>query len=45
MACIQPLNDEILHELIEKIVVHQTELVDGQKVQQIYIYYRFIGQI
>lgn len=42
---VKELNSEILHELIEKIVVHQTELVDGQKVQQIDIYYRFIGQI
>lgn len=42
---VKELNSEILHELIEKIAVHQAKQVDGQKIQQIYIYYRFIGQV
>ena len=40
---IQELDRVILHELIEKIVVHQAQRIDGQRTQQIDIYYRFIG--
>lgn len=35
----------MLNELIEKIVVHQAEKIDGVPVQQIDIYYRFIGKM
>ncbi|MDL2237174.1 DUF4368 domain-containing protein [Christensenellaceae bacterium OttesenSCG-928-K19] len=35
----------IVHELIEKIVVHQAEHSDGQRKQQIDIYFRFIGKL
>ena len=42
---IEELDRAIVHELIEKIVVHQTVKADGQRTQQIDIYYRFIGKI
>jgi len=42
---IQELDRAIVHELIEKIVVHQAQKLDGQRTQQIDIYYRFIGKI
>ena len=37
--------EEILNELIEKILVHQTEKINGKKVQEIDIYYRGVGII
>lgn len=39
------LTPEILNELIEKILVHQTEKVNGKKIQEIDIYYRGVGII
>ena len=30
-----------MHELIEKIVVHEADKTSGKRVQQIDIYYRF----
>ena len=36
---INELTPEILNELIEKIVIHQTKKVNGKKVQEIDIYY------
>ena len=41
---VQKLDRAIVHKLIEKIVVHQAQRIDGQRVQQIDIYYRFIGK-
>ncbi len=35
------LTPEIMHELIEKIVVHKADKSSGKRVQQIDIYYRF----
>jgi septal ring factor EnvC (AmiA/AmiB activator) len=40
---LRELNAPILNELIEEIVVHQRETVDGQMTQQVDIYYKFIG--
>ena len=40
---IQELDSAIVHELIEKIVVHQGKKADGQRSQQIDIHYRFVG--
>ena len=37
------LTPEILHEFVEKIVVHSPETVDGKRHQQIDIYYNAIG--
>lgn len=42
---ITELTPEILNELIEKILVHQTEKIDGKKVQEIDINYRGVGII
>ncbi len=42
---ITELTPEILNELIEKILVHQTEKIDGKKVQEIDIHYRCVGII
>ena len=42
---INHLTTEILNELIEKIVIHQQEKVNGKKVQEIDIYYRGVGII
>ncbi len=42
---ITELTPEILNELIEKILVHQTEKRNGKKVQEIDIYYRGVGII
>lgn len=40
------LNAELLHTLIEKIVVHESvKGEDGTKEQEVEIYYRFIGKI
>lgn len=37
------LTPEILHEFVEKIVVHSPETVDGKRHQQVDIYYNAIG--
>ena len=42
---ITELTPEILNELIEKILVHQAETIDGKKTQEIDIYYRCVGII
>ena len=42
---ITKLTPEILNELIEKILVHQAEIINGKKVQEIDIYYRGVGII
>ena len=42
---ITELTPEILNELIEKILIHQTEKINGKKVQEIDIYYRGVGII
>ena len=42
---ITELTLEILNELIEKILVHQAEKINGKKVQEIDIYYRGVGII
>lgn len=39
------LTAEILNELIEKIVIHQQEKINGKKTQEIDIYYRGVGII
>jgi hypothetical protein len=39
------LTATLLKELVDKIVVHQSETIDGRKIQKIAIHYRFIGTI
>lgn len=40
---IQELNARILNELIEKIIVHEKEIINGEKYQTVEIYYKFVG--
>ncbi len=42
---ITKLTSEILHEFIEKIIVHQCKVVDGKKQQKIEIIYNCVGCI
>ena len=42
---ITELTPEILNELIEKILIHQSKKVNGKKIQEIDIYYRGVGII
>ena len=43
-AGIEELNTAILHTLIDKIIIHESEKIDGEKVQKIEIYYKFVGK-
>ena len=40
---IKELDYEVLHMLIEKIYVHEREIVDGKAIVKVDVYYRFIG--
>lgn len=42
---IEELTLDILHEFIDKIVVHHREEVMGETIQQVEIYYKMIGHI
>ena len=42
---ITELDSELLNSLIEKIVIHEKDEVDGEVVQRIDIFYRFIGNV
>ena len=42
---INELTDEIVHEFIQKIVVHHKVKINGVKTQQIDIYYNGIGHV
>ena len=42
---ITELTEELLHSLIEKIVVHEKKVIDGETLMRIDIYYRFIGNV
>ena len=44
-AVITELNYKILHQLIDKILVSKAEKIDGEYVQKIQIFYRFIGPL
>ena len=41
---IQELTSEVLREVVEKVNVHQTQRIDGQKVQRLQIIYNCIGE-
>ena len=43
-ADITELDEELVHTLIEKIIVHEKEIINGETVMRIEIYYRFIGK-
>ena len=40
---LKELNEEILHQLINKIVVYEREIIDGKRIQKIEIEYNFIN--
>ena len=42
---ITELSPQILNELVDKVVVHQTEKVDGKRQQDIEVYFNGVGQI
>ena len=43
---IAELSADLLNALIEKVVIHEaTKDTDGSRVQEVEIYYRFIGKI
>ena len=42
---ITELSEELLNTLVEKIAVHKREIVDGEALMRVDIYYRFIGSI
>jgi len=42
---IQELDEKILNELIDKIVIHEREIQNGERTQKIEIYYNFVGII
>ena len=44
-ADITELSAELLNTLIEKIEIHEKEIVDGRPVVRLEIYYRFIGSV
>ena len=44
-ADLQELNARILNELIERIVIHEKEIINGEKFQIVEIYYKFVGVI
>ena len=44
-APIEKLDAIVLNHLIEKIVVHERQRIDGETIMPIEIYYRFIGKL
>lgn len=41
----EELTPTLLREMVEKIVVHEAGEIDGKRVQNIDIYYSFVGRI
>ena len=44
-AEITELSQALLHTLIDKIEIHEPEDVDGEYIQKIDVYYKFVGKI
>lgn len=42
---ITEVTEELLHTLVDKIVVHEKEVVDGKIIMRVDIFYRFIGKV
>ena len=42
---VKELTAEIIREFVEKVIVHQAEKVDGQRVQKVRIVWNCIGEI
>ena len=43
-AGITELNAAVLHTLIDKIVVHEADIIQHERIQKIEIYYNFVGR-
>ncbi|WNX86630.1 DUF4368 domain-containing protein [Agathobaculum sp. NTUH-O15-33] len=41
----ETLTPDILHEFVEKIVVHALGKSSGHRTQQVHIHYNFVGEI
>lgn len=41
----EQLTPEVLHMFVEKVVVHEPDKSSGHRIQQIDIYYNFVGQL
>lgn len=44
-ASITELSQAMLNTLIDKIEVHEPEEVDGEYIQKLDVYYKFVGKI
>ncbi len=44
-AAIQELDEAVLNRLISKITIGEVKMVDGQKTQEVKIFYNFVGEI
>lgn len=44
-APVKKLDEVLLNNLIEKIVVHERQRIDGETIMPIEIYYRFVGKV
>ena len=44
-AGIEELSAALLNTLIEKVTVGEPKEVDGERIQEVKIYYKFIGNI
>lgn len=42
---VQELNEVLLHRLIDKVIVGERQIVNGEKVQEVTIRYNFVGEI
>ena len=42
---LQELDKQVLNELIDRIVVHEAQKIDGRRTQQVDIFYRFVGNL
>ena len=42
---IPEVTEELLHTLVDKMVVHEEEVIDGEIIMRVDIYYRFIGHV
>jgi len=39
------LDEPILYRLIDKIYISVVDVIDGEKVQKVYVVYNFVGEI
>ena len=44
-ASITELDEGILNHLIDKIIIGEVKKVDGEKVQEVRVFYNFVGEV